>query len=69
MSDISHCFLYFLSTSPFLPPPVLLQGFLQLAGPQSASQEQPGDRETTTAAAAVSTQAINTAGEHLMIYF
>lgn len=54
-----------------LPPPVLLQGFLQLAGPQSASQEQPGDRETTTTLLQQhsQTQAINTAGEHLIIYF
>lgn len=52
-------------------PPVLLQGFLQLAGPQSASQEQPGDRETTTTLLQQhsQTQAINTAGEDLIIYF
>ena len=61
------------STSPLaiLAPPVLLQGFLQLAGPQSASQEQPGDRETTTTLQQQQqqTQAINTAGEHFIIYF
>lgn len=73
MPDIlhHHRFLYFSFTSPMLPHPVLLQGFLQLAGPQSASQEQPGDRDTTTGLLQQQsqTQAINTAGEHLIIYF
>lgn len=63
MPGISHHH-HFLHLSFLL---ILLQGFLQLAGPLSAIQEQPGDNHNI-AGAAVPARAVKTAGEDLIIY-
>lgn len=72
ISDIfhHHCFLYFSSTAPLPPPPCAPPGLPPIRlSPLSQSGTARGPRDIhNTAAAAVPTQAINTAAGHLKIY-